>query len=241
MVSPASTWGLEGKQLLQFGKAIEDFAEKQYPIINGFSLNRAAAETREEYANIVKRRFTLRTKGTIQSIQFRKVKGFNPKTQESSVGSTVDYMAAQEFGDISSSKGKYGKSIPSSFASDESQGAKPRAKKVQPAKRMSRIRLTKSKVRGFNRKHHSMLVIRAAAEKGSGNFVFLPLQGAKGIYRVTGKGKHAKIKMVYSLSKKIMEIKKKPSLTPAVNNIIPKMPRFYIEAAEKRLNKAFKF
>jgi hypothetical protein len=236
----ASTWGMEGKQLIRLGKEIEDFAGKQYPIINGMALNRTAFEARKEYVRIVERRFTLRNKHTVRTIQFDKVKGLNPKTQESSVGSTMDYMAAQEFGDTKTSRGKKGIGIPTSTASNEP-GAKPRRKVVSRPRRRTNIRLTKSSFKARSRKQHVVATIRGAAQKGSGNYVYLPIQHAKGIYRVTGKGKKAKIKMIYSLSKKTMPIEKRPSLLPAVNNIIPQMPRYYIEAVQKRLKVSFRF
>jgi len=237
----ASTWGMEGKQLLKFSQAIKDFGEKQYPIINGMALNRTAFEARKEYVKIVERRFTLRNKGTVRSIQFNKVQGLNPNTQESSVGSTAQYMADQEFGAVKKATGKKGIAIPTSTASNESLSARPRKKVVSRPRRRSSIRLSKSSIKAKNRKQHIFLTIRAAAAKRSGSFVYLPIQGAKGIYRITGKAKKAKIKMIYSLSKKTMPIKKAPSLTPAVNNIIPRMPRFYKEAAEKRMKKTFNF
>jgi hypothetical protein len=237
----ASTWGMDGRQLMKYGKALKDFGGKQYPIINGMALNRTAFEAWKEYVRIVERRFTLRNKGTVRSIQFRKVKGLNPNTQESSVGSTMDYMAAQEFGDVKKSKGSKGIAIPTTTASNESLSARPRKKPISRPRRRSSIRLTKTGVRSRSRKQHVFATIRAVAEKGSGNYAYLPIQRAPGIYRVTGKGKKAKIKMVYSLSKKTLPIKKAPSLAPAVNNIIPKMPRYYKEAAEKRLKTAFRF
>lgn len=241
MVSPSQLWGMDGKQLLKFGHAIEDFAEKQYPVVNGMALNRAAFETRQEYVKIVKRRFVLRNKATIKSIQFNKVQGLNPKTQESSVGSTMDYMASQEFGDVKKSKGKKGIAVPTATASNEPVGTKPRKKPVSRPRRRSSIRLTKTGVRSKSRAQHVVATIRAVAAKGSGNYAYLPIQRAKGIYRITGKGQKAKIKMVYSLEKKTLPIRKQPSLTPAVNNIIPKMPGFYKQAAEKRLKLVFKF
>jgi hypothetical protein len=236
----ASTWGMEGKQLKQLESSLKDFADKDYPVINGMALNRAAFEARKEYVRIVERRFTLRNKGTVKSIQFVKARGFNVKTQHSIVGSKMDYMAEQEFGGMKTAKGKKGIGIPTSTASNEP-GAKPRRKVVSRSKRRGSIRLTKSKVKSHSRKQHVVATIRAAAEKGSGNYVYLPIQNAKGIYRVTGKGKKAKIKMIYSLSKKTIPIEKAPSLGPAVNNTAPKMARFYIEAAEKRLKKSFRF
>ena len=240
MASPTQLWGMNGIPLLKLEKALKDFAGKQYPIINGMALNRTAFETQQEYRKIVERRFTLRNKQTIRSIQFNKVVGLNPNTQESSVGSTMDYMADQEFGSTKKSSGKKGIAIPTSTASNESFSAKPRKKVVSRPRRRGSIRLTKSKIRAKSRKQHVVATIRAVSAKGSGNFAYLPIQNAKGIYRITGKGKKAKIKMIYSLSKKTMAIKKQPSLLPAVNNIIPKMPGFWVDATEKRMKKSFK-
>ncbi len=237
----ADDFKMEGKELLRFGKAIEDFGEKQFPVINGIALNRTAFETRKEYVKNVESKFTLRNKGTVRSIQFRKAKGFNPKTQESSVGSTMEYMAQQEFGGVRTTTGKKGISLPTTTASGEARGSRPRKKQVPRSKRRSSIRLTRVTVKAHNRKQHVVNTIRAVAAKGSGKFAYLPIQGAKGIYRITGKGKRAKIKMIYSLSKKSIPIKKQPTLIPAVNTIIPQMPGFYKEAAEKRMKKVFKF
>lgn len=240
MVSPAQTWGMDGRPLLKLAQGIKDFAEKQYPIINGMALNRTAFEARKEYVNIVQRRFVLRNKGTVKSIQFRKVKGLNPNTQESSVGSTMEYMAEQEFGGIKKATGKKGVAIPTPIASSESISARPRKKPISRPRRRASIRLTRAKVKARSRKQHVVATIRAVSAIGSGNYAYLPIQRAKGIYRITGKGKKAKIKMVYSLEKKTLPIRKQPSLTPAVNNIIPRIPGFYVEAAEKRIGKAFK-
>lgn len=240
MAAPGQVWGMEGRQLLKLGNAIEDFAEKQFPIVNGMALNRAAAVTRQEYVKIVERRFTLRNKGTFRSIQYQKVKGLNPKNQESVVGSTMDYMADQEFGKTKTSSGKKGLAIPTTTASNESISSKPRRKTVSRPRRRGAIGLTKAKVRSSGRKQFISATIQAVARKGSGLYAYLPIQGAKGIYRITGKKDKAKIKMVYSLSKKTIKIDKAPSLTPAVNNIIPRIPGYYVQAAEKRLGKSFK-
>ena len=112
---------------------------------------------------------------------------------------------------------------------------------VPRSRRRGSIRLTKAKVKSQSRKQHVSATIQAVAKKGSGNYAYLPIQGAKGIYRITGKGQKAKIKMVYSLAKKTIPIKKATSLGPAVDNIIPRMPGFYKQAAEKRMKKTFRF
>lgn len=235
----ASVWGLEGKNLDRFAKKLKLFGAQDFPVINGMALNRTAFETRKEAVRIAKMRFTFRNKFTIKSIQFEKVRGLNPRSQESVVGSTMDYMADQEFGTIIKKTGKKGVAIPTTTASNEPFSARPRRKKVVKSKRRSSIRLSKSSVKAKNRKQHVMSVIRAVSEKGSGRFVYLPIQKAPGIYRITGKRKRAKIKMIYDLSRKSITISKKQWLNPAVGNIIPKMPVFWKEAFEKRMKKSF--
>ena len=152
-------------------------------------------------------------------------------------------MASQEFGGVRTSRGKKGYALPTTTASFESRAARPRLKMARGKRKRSSIRLTKVSVKSFNRKHHIVNTVRAVAAKGGGNkFAYLPIQGkGKGIYRITGKGKKAKIDMIYALNAKSVTIKKEPTLTPAVNTIIPQMPGFYKEAAEKRMKKVFKF
>jgi len=239
MATPGQLWGMDGRDLLKLDKALRNFSDTQYPIVNGMALNRAAFETRQEYIKIAQRRFTMRNKQTVRSIQFEKVQGLNPATQESVVGSTMKYMEKQEFGGVKKSKGRKGVAIPTTSASNEAFGSRPRKRTVAKAKRRGNIRLTRISSKSYNRKHHIVNTIRGVAAKGSGAYAYLPIQNAKGIYRITGKGKRAKIRMIYSLEKRSIPIKKLPTLLPAVNNIAPRIPGYYVDAAEKRLKKSF--
>lgn len=241
MVAPIKTWGMSGKELLKLEKELKNFAGREYPIINGMALNKTAYETSQEYKRIAARRFTMRNKWTLGSIGYNKVSGLNPMNQESSAGSTAQYMADQEFGTVRKTRGSKGIAIPTTTASNEPFSARPRKKVVARAKRRGNIRLTKTKVRANSRKQHIFQTIRAVSMRGSGNYAYLPIHNAKGIYRITGKGQRAKIKMIYSLEEKSITIKKAPSLAPAVDNIVPRMGQFYIEAAERRVKKSFSF
>lgn len=241
MVAPSKIWNMQDHKLKRFAKDLELFGAKDFPKINGSALNKSAFEAKKEAVRIAEIRFTLRNKWTIRSIQFEKVKGLQPRTQFSVVGSTMDYMADQEFGAKKTKSGKKGIAIPSTTASGESIGARPRKKAVMKSRLRSRIKLSKSSIRARNRKQHIVSVIRSEAAKGSGRFVYLPIENASGIYRITGKGKRAKIKLIYDLSRSFITIEKKPWLQPAVNNIVPKIPRYYLESFEKITKKRFRF
>ncbi len=234
-----SVFGLEDKELLKFAKKIKLFGAKDFPVINGMALNQAAFETRKESVRIAEMRFTMRNKWTVKSIQFEKVRGLDPRSQFSVVGSIMDYMEQQEFGHVIKKTGSKGVAIPTTTASAEPFSARPRRKQVVRSRRRTAIKLSKASIRAKNRKQYIFLSIRAAAAKGSGRFIYLPIQNSKGIYRVTGKGKRANIKMIYDLSRPVVTLEKKPWFNPAINNIIPRMPVFYKKAFEKRVKKAF--
>lgn len=241
MVSPAQIWDLKGKKLKKFESALRAFGGKDYPIINGMALNQTAFETSQEYKSNARRQFTLRNKFTERSIQFDKARGFNPRNQFSVVGSTMNYMEEQEFGITKTATGKRGVAIPTTTASGEPRGSRPRRKVVPRSRHRSNIKFTKSKIKARTRKQHIVATIRATAARGSGKFIYLPIQRAPGIYRVTGKGRRAKIKLIYDLSRRSINIERRPTLNPAVQRIGPRIPSFYKKAFERRMKKSFRF
>jgi len=233
----AHVWDLQGKDLEKFERVLKRFASTDYPKVNGAALNTIAYEVMGKSHQIAKQRFMMRNKFTVKSIQFQKVRGFNPGSQFSSVGSTMDYMEDQEFGKNKTKTGKKGVAIPTTTASNESFSTRPRRKLVTRSRRRTNINLMKSTVRTKSRKQHIIGIIR---EKRSGRrFAYLPIQNAPGIYMITGKGKRAKIFLIYDLSRSSVTIKKAPWLLPAVNYIRPRMPLIYVRTAEKILKKSF--
>lgn len=235
----ASGFGLNAKQVTRFASDLKTYG-KRFGQINGMALNQTAFETRKQFVKNVEDKFTLRNKWTVKTIRFEKVRGFNPKTQFSVVGSTMDYMEDQEFGAVKKKSGKKGVAIPTTHASGESLGARPRSKRVQRPKQRAAIRLSRVRTKARSRGQKIFQTIRGVSERGSGKYAYLPFQRSPGIYRITGKKKRAKVRMVYDLSRRSVVIKKRPSLGPAVARITPRMPVFYKNAALKVANKTFR-
>ncbi len=233
-----SEWGIQDKELRQFQRDLKAFSRKEFAIINGMALNQTAFETSKKYKEVTKRNFTLRNKFTVSSIRFQKVKGF--QNQFSEAGSIAPYMEDQEFGETKTKTGKKGVAIPTTSASNESLGARPRKRVVPRAKRRGSIRLFRSGVRSTSRKQHVVATVRAAAGQRGNTFVYLPRLGkmTQGIYRITGSKKKPKIRLIYDLSRTSVTIPRTPGLKVSVGKISREMPRFYKEAFEKRLKKS---
>jgi hypothetical protein len=236
-MTAATDWGMKGKQLKAFQRELKSFGKKEFPIINGMALNKTAFEARKQYVSLAERRFIMRNKWTVKSIRFQKVVGF--KNQFSEVGSTMDYMEDQEFGNTKTKTGKHGVAIPTSTASNEARGAKPRRKKVIASRRRGRVQLHRVRVKAKNRVQHVVATVRAAADAGGRRFIYLPRLGkmGAGIYLITGGKRKPKLNLIYDLSRKSVSTPKRPTLKPAVDWIRPRMPGFYREAMEARLKK----
>ena len=234
----ASVWGLQGKELKKFSQGLKQFGKKEFSVINGMALNKAAFEARKEYVKIAERRFTMRNKWTIRSIQYRKVQGF--RNQFSEVGSTMDYMEDQEFGETIYKTGKHGVSIPTSTASGEARGARPRRKTVVRSRFRTRIKLYNGKrIKAKNRRSYIVAAVKQAAAAGGRRFLYLPLQKSPGIYLITGGKRKPKLNLIYDLSKKSVTVPARPTLKPAVDTIRPRMPQYYQTAFEQRTKKIF--
>lgn len=236
----SSKWGIQVKELKRFQKDLKTFSEKEFAIINGMALNQTAFEVAKKYKQITKRRMTLRNKFTLGSIRFQKVKGF--KNQFSEAGSIAPYMEDQEFGHTKTKKGKKGIGLPTTTASNESLGARPRKRVVPRSKRRGSIRLVRNKVRAKSRRQHVVATIKAAAGQRGNTFVYLPTLGTmtQGIYRIAGSKKKPKIRLIYDLSRTSIKIPRSPGLVPAVDNVRRKMPLFYQKAFRMRLKKTIK-
>jgi len=214
-----SKWGFEANELKELQKDLKQFGEREFAVINGMALNKTAFETMLEYKKITKRNFTLRNKFTISSIRFQKVKGF--QNQFSETGSIAPFMEDQEFGHTKTKKGKKGVGIPTTTASNESIGARPRQKVVPRPKRKGSIRLFRSRIKSKTRVQHVVATVKAAAGKRGNTFVYLPRLGkmTQGIYRIAGSKKNPKIRLIYDLSRTSVRIPKSPGLRISVNRI----------------------
>jgi hypothetical protein len=179
--------------------------------------------------------FVLRNPFTKRSIQFRRASSLN--NPESATGSVQDYMETQELGGTVAPKGgAESVSIPTGYASGE-EGAMVKKRLPRPSNRLRRIHIKRSL--GKSNKERNARAIRSAASSGR-KFVYLKTAKTKGIFRILGRRKNLKLKMVHDLRQKTVTINKKPWLAPATRTAMMKAPRHYQRQLQKQLIRAFK-
>ena len=123
--------------------------------------------------------------------------------------------------------------IPTSVASGEGRGAKPRQKMVRRPNKVSNITLARN-ARTSNRKPRNAIAVKEAIETGR-RYIFLELQRRKGLFRVYGGKRKPRVEMIQDLTRKTVRIPRNPWLMPAANKQVAQLPRYYAAALDRQL------
>lgn len=202
-------------------KRIADFA---YPTVIRNTLNNAAFEARKLVPNEAKEVFTSRNKGLFKAfVQVDKATGKNVKTMQSAVGVRNDSksklasnLSQQEIGGTVQNRGL----IPMK----EARVSTSNEKLVKKANYLSNIQISKSRKKGT----------------GTG-FIMIPKNGTSGTIFATKKGKKNKLTPIYSFKKnRKANLKRKPFIQPAALKARNKIPEYFVEQAERMINKIMK-
>lgn len=213
------------------------FAERAVPFALMQTMNSAAFDARKKSIDNISTKMILRNTFTKRSIQVEKATKINP---ESAVGSTLAYMEDQEFGTTLIARGKVGLPITTSYASGEGDTATPRRRLARKANSLRMINLTHARIKGTSKKQMNFLKVRETIRTGN-RYVFLDLGRTKGIFRVIGKGKNARIRMVQDMSRKSALIKPRPWLGPAVDKTQKIMPQLFVQSLERQVQRQHLF
>lgn len=230
------------KDVSEVGRLLKLFAGTDWPRLNGRALNRTAFGAMQESRKQVRKRFILRNRFTERSITFQKVRGFDPRTQQSVVGSSMEGLRLQEFSGHKTTKGGGPVAIPE----PDARISRSKLKLVKRAKYLSQLKLVKGTGKKKFRSKSAKLVAGMIIAKQRK----IALKLRDNIYEVKslsfrGKGKNkkvrAKLRRLYHVGKKRIFIPKKPWLNPALDIMLKKIGRIYISEAEKVLKTRFQF
>lgn len=211
--------------------------DRAIPFATKSALNSTAFLSRKVAQKFtIPQKMTLRNKHAVGSVRVEMAKTLRISKQESKVGSIVDYMADQEFGAIKPTRGKEGVRITTNFAAGQPDSQKPRTKVARGANKIRKIQLKRGKRKGKSRKQRNLIAI-AEAGKSNNKYVFLNLGRRKGIFRVVGRSKTRRIKMVHDLTKPSVKIPRNPWLQPATKSAFRLMPKFYIKALNFQIDR----
>jgi hypothetical protein len=217
---------IKTKAIKLFESQLKAYADDAFPSIARSTLNAYAFSTMKSVKNSLGNQFVLRNKFTERSIRFNKARGNNVDTMRSEVGSTQGYMTKQEEGGVVDKTGKHGVAIPTSYSAGESESAKPRRRVTRKSNRMSSIRLRQVSGSFKSKKQKAVATIKWAVKSGF-KYVYLELDRSKGIFKIVGGKRRPKIKMVYSLDRPIVIIRKRPWLMPAVTRVMKRSDTIY--------------
>lgn len=228
---------MSDRQLIEFERTLRLFAAKAQPHAVRGMLNTAAFQTQKEARNTIKSRMVIRARGkfgAVGSVLVNRTVGLNVRTMRSATGSIAGYMADQEFGGSKATKGKRGVPIPTTSASGEGRGARPRRRVPRRGRALRNIRLSSRrnnpKGGALSRNRKAFIAVKLAQQKGD-EFVFLDLQRAPGIYRVTRQG----INLIYETKRTSVTIPRNPWLKPSVDKVRPRMPAIWQKELKRQL------
>lgn len=218
-------------------KELEFYRKQAMPFAARTYVNGAAFKTRELWRREITTGFVLRNRYILNSVRVERAQGINIASMEAVVGTVADELETQELGDTLSGTGKHGKAIPTSFAAGQGMNKQPRTRLVRGPHKLDAIKLTKRGTIRGNRKQQNAARIRMAKKAGD-KFIFLDLGDNMGLFKLTGTGKRAKIKMVWSLSHDSVTIKRNPMLQMSLLQIDPRLPGMYVDAVVEQLKRA---
>lgn len=220
---------IDDDKIKQFESDLKTFAARAYPFATKSTLNSAAFEARSAMQGNIRRQMVTRNKFTEKSVRVETVRGLNVGRQFAIVGSIAPYMETQEFGGTKRKGGKTGTPIPTTAASGEGEGMRPRRRPVPRSRALGRISLRNNKIKAVSRKQKNFLKVKLTAKSGR-KFVFLDLDKHPGIYRVTGGVRRPQVKLMWDMSKESVVIPRNPTLQPAVRRAERRLPKLYEEA-----------
>ena len=218
-------------------KELKTYANRAFPFATKNTLNSAAFKARELIQKDIRVKMVTRNNFTERSILVDQSRTLNVDRQSATVGSTVDYMETQEFGGTKRAGGSEGVPIPTSYSAGQGE-QQPRTKLPR---KPNNIRLRGRTRKARNRKQALLFKMQDAVTSGK-RFIFHDFGGGKkkGIFRVVGGSRNfkrgmprgAKLRMVYDLSEKIVNIPKTPTFKPAVATTQILIPGMYRKAIE---------
>jgi len=210
---------LESPDMRRLAKELERSTKAGFKYGVRESLNRVAFAARKEWQSQMGRTFVLRNRWTVGSIRVERVKGLSLQTMQSKVGSVADYVKTQEDGGTVQG-GARGYRRPTARAKS---GRKP----VKPRFRMKRLQLIDPDVSGAGGRDQKLRAASRIARERNAKFVFLDFaKDVQGMYQVMGSKRRPKLRLVWSMKTKSVDIPKHATMAPMLARMDRRFPRF---------------
>lgn len=236
---------VDAGQFRHFVKRLHDLNRRGIPHAMRNTLNAVAYEAQVTWRREMEQRLVIRAKGfTTRSVRVERAKGIDVRTMRSVVGSDANYMGGVEKGTVMHASGKYGKPVPTGFASGEA-GA--RVPKRLPASGNRRANIELSKQGGGKTEAQKRFLAIQLAVKAGKKFALLKTpSGGHGIYKLLVKGvskkrgKRVRPTLVWDLSRKSITKRPHPTLKPTLERVNRIAPRLMARETKKQIQFALR-
>ena len=212
------------------------FNDRAFPFATKQTVNEAAFDARLNWREEIEDKMIERNKFTKNSIRVETTRTLDVRRQIATVGSIAPYMDEQEFGGVKARKGKQGVPLATSYAAGQGEGSKPRTRLPRASNTLRKIKLNRGRIRAKGRAQRNFVAVREASKRST-KHVYLDTGRRRGIYRVVGKGKNARPKLVYDLSESSVRIPRNPTMGPAVDRTTRILPGIYRGALMSQLKR----
>lgn len=220
----------DDKELLLFERTLRRLTRNGIPVATRNTINIAAERTQKRAKfRELPRKMILRNKFTQGSIRVRKARGNRISRQAAEVGSLQQYLADQEFGSVKREPG-----LPTTVASGEGRGARPRRRLPRRAQSAKQIQLGKKErfPHARNRKALNAAKIHRAQRQRK-KHVYLEFAKSEGLFRITRR----KLDLVVETSHTVARIPPNPWLHPATMHVAPQQRAIYRTQIIKQLQR----
>lgn len=198
------------------------------------ALNRTAFAAREVWQEEIRSSFTLRNRYTERSVRVERVQGRDPSGMVARIGSVAAYMGDQERG--AQVKGKTGlKGIPAPTAAGLPAGSMSRPKMVRAGNRLGALHARKG--HGATKKQRNAVAIAMAKRKGEGVVLLERPKGGKGLFKLQGGRRKAKLRMLWDFSRKSVRVGAEPTLQRTLKRIQPRMEAIHRDSFVEQLHR----
>lgn len=217
-------------------RELEAMSRRHVPRAARELVNSLAFAGREAWQREMQARLTLRNQFTQRRALVDQCRTLRMSAIESRLGHTEPYMALLEKGGRERAAKRF-RPIPTEVAAGQPKGSLKagRRRLVRPSALISR--LGSLKLRGANargRKANNARAVQGAIRSGR-RLALLDLGRGKGIYRVTGGRKRARVIKLYDLTRRSVLVPRTPTLALALKRALRKAPRLAHTALTRQL------
>jgi hypothetical protein len=227
------------KGLDRMQRQLETVAKRSVPFAAREVVNTLAFEGRKIWQAEMASSLTLRNKFTQRRALVEKTRTLKVDAMEAKLGHTEPYMANLEYGKPERAA-KHFRPIPTEVAAGQSKGSLSggRKKAVRRANVITALGSLKTKgFAGRSRQAQNARAVSAALKSGK-RLALLDFGQRKGIYKVTGGRRRAKVLKLYDLSRKVTPMPKVPTLQRTLAKTLALAPTVAHAALSKQLKRA---